>query len=155
MSVRSIIPVLAALAMLVACDETTPPTDIGPVPDTLAINTTALGVQLRAGSESTTRSFVVSAQRPGVAWTASSSAPWLQLSPSSGVTPSVVTVTVSSAGLAPGEHNALISISSSSAAGSPLTIAARLTVMPQPALSISPTTASFTGVVGQGGIGNV
>jgi hypothetical protein len=61
-------------------------------------------------------------------WNASDDAYWLFENPSSGTTPSSLTVSVDSAGLQPGTYNGIITISSSQASNSPLTVPVTLDV---------------------------
>jgi hypothetical protein len=61
-------------------------------------------------------------------WTASSSAPWLIATPSSGTTPATVAVSVNASGLAAGNYTGTITISSSGATNAPQTISVSFTV---------------------------
>ena len=61
-------------------------------------------------------------------WTAFSNVPWLSASPSSGTTPSTISVLVDATGLATGSYTGTITISSPDVTNSPQTIAVSLTV---------------------------
>jgi len=63
-----------------------------------------------------------------VSWYITDDAYWLFENPSSGTTPSSLTVSVDSAGLQPGTYNGIITISSSQASNSPLTVPVTLDV---------------------------
>lgn len=56
--------------------------------------------------------LLLSSAPPRIAWTASESAPWLELDTLSGRTPSVLTVTVDPSSLGPGRHTAQMTFSS-------------------------------------------
>jgi hypothetical protein len=62
---------------------------------------------------------------------ATGSEPWLTVTPASGNMPATATVTVDSAGLAPGVYNAAIRLSSSATATATLTVPVRLVVSPR------------------------
>jgi hypothetical protein len=61
-------------------------------------------------------------------WTAASDASWLSCSPLSGTNAGVVTVSVNASGLAAGEYNGTITVSSANASNSPRTVAVTLDV---------------------------
>jgi hypothetical protein len=61
-------------------------------------------------------------------WTASSSASWLTISPSSGTTPSTITVSANTSGLASGRYSGTITITAAGAPNSPQTVPVSLTV---------------------------
>jgi Cys-rich repeat protein len=63
-----------------------------------------------------------------VSWYITDDADWLSEDPASGTTPSSVTVSVDSAGLQPGTYNGIITISSSQASNSPVTVPVTLDV---------------------------
>jgi hypothetical protein len=87
-----------------------------------------------------------------LAWTASESAAWLNISPTSGSVPAgssnTLSVSVSTTGLAAGTVSAPIMVSASGATNTPQTITVSLTVTAQPALSLSPVSLSFAGTQG-------
>lgn len=63
-----------------------------------------------------------------LSWTASSSASWLTVSPTSGATPASLTISVNTAGLAVGTYNGTVTVSSSGATNAPQTISVSLTL---------------------------
>lgn len=85
-------------------------------------------------------------------WTASGSASWLSISPTSGSVPAgssnTLSVSVSTTGLTAGTVSTPIIISAAGATNTPQVITASLTVTAQPALGLSPTTFSFTATQG-------
>ncbi len=80
-------------------------------------------------------------------FTASSSAPWLTVTPNSGPTPANVSVSVSAATLQPGTYNGTVTISIPGAANSPQNIPVALTVS-APSIAVSPASLTFTQNVG-------
>ncbi len=83
--------------------------------------------------------------------TATTSTPWLSVTPSGSTTPLNLTVALVSAGLtglAPGSYQGTITITSSGAGNSPLTYPVTLVVSAQPVLSVAPTSLTFNGQVG-------
>jgi hypothetical protein len=83
-------------------------------------------------------------------WSASSSAPWLTASPSSGTTPSTLQVSVASSALSPGNYSGVVTVTAPGAGNSPTTISVSLSVVAQPpALVVSPLSLSFSAVKGQ------
>jgi serine protease len=58
----------------------------------------------------------------GTTWSVSSDAPWIHFTPGSGQGAATPVVTIDTAGLAPGEHDATISVTAPGASNSPLTI---------------------------------
>ena len=85
-------------------------------------------------------------------WTASGSASWLSISPTSGTvavgSSNTLSVSVSTTGLAAGTVSTPIVISASGATNTPQTITASLTVTAQPALGLSPSSLSYTATQG-------
>jgi adhesin/invasin len=79
-------------------------------------------------------------------WAATSTAPWLSMSPASGITPAQITLTASGAGLAPGQYGALVTIADT--AGDQQTIFVSLTVAGVGALVVQPSKLAFVAVVG-------
>jgi adhesin/invasin len=75
-------------------------------------------------------------------WTASASAPWLTVSPSSGTTPTQATVTVNPAGLAAGTYNG--SILFTSAGDGTAVLQVSYTLNAAPTLVVTPPTLTFT-----------
>ncbi len=88
-----------------------------------------------------------------LAWTAaaSSDAPWLTASPSSGTAPSTLTVSVSATGLDAGTYTGSVQISASGASNTPLSVPVTFTVsQPQipPSLAVAPQSLTFNYAVG-------
>ncbi|MGH7391481.1 MAG: BACON domain-containing protein [Candidatus Rokuibacteriota bacterium] len=83
-------------------------------------------------------------------WTATVDQPWLAVNPSAGTAPSAVSVAISTAGLAPGNYNGLLTLSAPGASNSPRTVSVALTVpVPvPPELATSPSSISFSAVAG-------
>ncbi len=78
---------------------------------------------------------------PTVTWTASSSAPWITVSPTSGSTPGSATISVNPAGLPPGNYSGAVGFSSS--VGASAAVLVTYTVTGQPTLLISPPLPVF------------
>jgi hypothetical protein len=79
-------------------------------------------------------------------WTASDDQPWLSVDPTAGTAPSVLSVSVDLAGLAPGTYTGQITVSSGSADNSPVTIPVVFEVTDmEPALSVTPLSLAFSG----------
>jgi hypothetical protein len=66
-----------------------------------------------------------------LAWTASASVNWIQLSAASGNAPATLSVTANVAGLAPGTYNGTVTVTSSGSQNSPVQLAVSLTVVSQ------------------------
>ena len=79
-------------------------------------------------SKPASKSLSIKSSVNGLAWRATSSAPWLSLSSTSGTTPSNVVVNANSPGLAVGTHLGMINISAQTAQNSPVSIPANLIV---------------------------
>jgi trimeric autotransporter adhesin len=74
---------------------------------------------------------------------------WLTASPTSGTTPGSVSVSVSAGTLAVGTYNGTVTITSSGATGSPISVPVTLMVVTPQTLTVSPTTLTFTAITGQ------
>jgi adhesin/invasin len=85
---------------------------------------------------------ITSATGGVVTWTATSSAPWLVVTPTSGITPAQITVSVNPTGLAPGTYTGSIFITDS--AGGVSVLFVTYTLSGKPALVITPPTLAFT-----------
>jgi uncharacterized protein (TIGR03437 family) len=82
-------------------------------------------------------------------WTATSSAPWLTVTPTSDAAPSSISVSVSPAGMSPGSYQGTVQITSSGVSNSPVSIAITLTVASAgPTLAVAPQTLSFQYAIG-------
>src|ERR1039457_818746 len=73
---------------------------------------------------------------------------WLSAAPPSGATPSTVQVSVNGASLAAGQYTGSVTIASSGAGGSPITVGVILNVVTPASLAASPTSLSFAYTVG-------
>jgi Domain of unknown function (DUF4082)/Concanavalin A-like lectin/glucanases superfamily/Fibronectin type III domain/Viral BACON domain/Bacterial Ig domain len=123
-----------------------------PAPPALSVTPTSLAFSAtQGGGDPAAKTLSVSNTGGGsMDWTASESASWLGVSPASGTNTGTITVTASIAGLAAGTYTTDVTVSASGATGSPKTIPVTLTVNPPapPALSVTPTTLSFTATQG-------
>jgi hypothetical protein len=108
-----------------------------PEPDLLEVAPTALGVLAAEGDPASNHELTVRNAGEGpLSWTATEDTGWLQLSSASGDTPSDLTLTVDPAGLAPGEHEAEIIVTSADATNSPVSVPVVLTVVGAPAYNV-------------------
>ena len=85
-----------------------------------------------------------------LSYSVSDNAAWLSVTPASGTAPGNVSVSVSSAGLAAGTYNGIVTVTSAGATGSPASIPVEFTVEPPTTLSVSPGSLSFSSHVGGG-----
>ena len=76
--------------------------------------------------------------------TANNGGGWLSVTPASGTTPTNLSVSVNTAGLGTGTYTGKVTISSTGAANSPLSISVTLIVSAAPSLTASPSTLSFS-----------
>ena len=97
------------------------------------------------------QSVQLSSNTGTLAWTASSTAPWLSLSPAYGNTPATLQVSVASAALTPGNYSGTVNlISLGTYPNTTQTITVNLSVVaPPPLLSLSPVSLNFMAVQGQ------
>ena len=119
-------------------------------PLTLSASSLALSANFQ-GANPTPQSVQLGSTTSGVlAWTAASTAPWLTVSPSNGVTPQTLQVSANTSGLAGGTYTGSILVTSLSAPNSPQTINVTLNVIvPPPAIVASPANMSFDALAGQ------
>jgi adhesin/invasin len=89
---------------------------------------------------------IVSTFTSQLSWTATSTAPWLSVSPASGITPAEITLTAHGAGLAPGQYGALVTIVDTN--GDQQTIFVVFTVSGSATLVVQPSALAFVAVVG-------
>jgi len=73
---------------------------------------------------------------------------WLSISPTQGTTPANITVSVNSAGLAPGTYSGTIAVNASGATNNPQTVGVTLRVSNDPLLSAVPSAVTFTSQAG-------
>ena len=121
-----------------------PPPSLSVVPAALSFSGTAEGANPAAKTVAVTNTGSGS-----LSFTASDDAPWLSVTPGSGTAPRDLSVSVSTAGLAPGTHTATVRVESAGSQGSPKLIPVTLTLdAPVPVLAVAPATLSFSTVVG-------
>ena len=77
-----------------------------------------------------------------LSWTATSSASWLSMTPTSGTAPSALTASIAPAGLAAASYSGSIRISSTGASNTPVTVPVSLVVAPAPPAAITVTSAA-------------
>jgi uncharacterized protein (TIGR03437 family) len=102
-----------------------------PAPAAQNVNVTSTGVQLTFSALATV----------------STTTNWLSVSPTSGVTPGTVAVSVNAGSLQPGNYTGTVSIASSAAGNSPQSVTVNLTVGLAQNLSLSPTSLTFSSQV--------
>lgn len=118
--------------------------------NTFGASPTTLSFSAAPGAASTAaQSVSLSASPSTVGWNASSSVPWLTLSPASGsTTPASPSVSASAATLAVGTYTGTVTFTPST--GNPVQVSVTFTVAtPAPALLVSPSNASLQAYVGQ------
>jgi len=99
-------------------------------PPTLTVSKTSLSFSAFQG-QGNPASQTLSITNSGsgtVNWTASSNAPWLTLSSTSGTAPSLLNISVNTSGISLGTYNANVTVSSSGSSGSPQTVTVTLTL---------------------------
>jgi YD repeat-containing protein len=84
----------------------------------------------------------------GFAWQASASAPWIRLTPSSGVAPATASVSVDTTGLSAGVYEGAITVTATKATQSPRVVPVILALTATPEFTVLPSQASFTMVEG-------
>ena len=82
-------------------------------------------------------------------WTAAANQAWLSVAPLSGTGAGSVSVTANVTGLAPGTYNGAVTITATSATGSPATIPVTLNIAQPPVLAVAPSSLTFTGAGSQ------
>ncbi len=121
---------------------------------TLGITPGELLFEADEGTSPPAQTFTVRNEGAGtLEWTASPDVGWLHVSPASGTLSTsqsrVVTVSVSTASLSPGEYHANINVGAPTAQNSPQTLAVTLVVtLSPPVLERSPATMTFNAVEG-------
>jgi hypothetical protein len=103
------------------------------------------------GSDPAAQSVQLTGNNGSLSWTASSTAAWLNATPSSGITPANVQVSVSSSTLEPGAYSGAINLTSLGTYPSVTqTITVNLTVVAPPStLVLSPSNLNFVALSGQ------
>ncbi len=119
----------------------------------ISLSPTSLGFTTTVGTNPASQTIGLSNSGGGtMSWTAtadSTSPAWLSVSPGSGTGNGTLTAAVNAAGLAAGTYNKTITITAAGATNTPQTVNVTLTVnAAAPAISLSPTSLSFTTTVG-------
>jgi len=99
-----------------------------------------ISVSVAAGASST-QQISLTSPVAGLAWSTSTSASWITLTPSSGTTPATISVAINTASLQPGANTATITISNPLASPAQETVSVSLTVAA--VLSVTPATLNF------------
>ncbi|HXA49349.1 MAG TPA: hypothetical protein VNV86_03555 [Candidatus Acidoferrum sp.] len=121
-------------------------------PGTISAPTTALTFsQVAGGTAPAAQTIAVSGSPSSLnfAVTTSPSTPWLTATPASGSTPGNVQVSVSAGTMPVGQYNGSVTITSSGAAGSPITVPVVLNVVASQTLTANPTSLTFAYTIGQ------
>jgi uncharacterized protein (TIGR03437 family) len=115
---------------------------------TISVSPASLSFNAQVGGTSPPAqpiSISATSQQP---YTVSASDAWMQVSPGSGTTPGSASVSVNTAGLAPGPYNGTITVTSAGASNSPQTVAVTLNVSAAPTISVSPASLNFSAQAG-------
>ena len=121
--------------------------NVTPAPQ-LAVTPVALTFDSQTGGAApAAKSMNVASAGTPLNFTVSSNAAWLSASPSTGATPSPVSVSVNPAGLAAGSYSGTITISAPGATAQ--TVAVTLNVVASPQLTLSPSALTFFGAGSQ------
>ncbi|MDP2661139.1 MAG: S8 family serine peptidase [Dehalococcoidia bacterium] len=108
----------------------------------LTANTSAVAALAKSGgSEPVTRSLTLSTGALNVPWSAAVGAPWLSISPASGVTPAKVTLSMDPGSLGAGRHQSDVTFSASGPEVSRQTVTANLVLTDTILASFIPFTA--------------
>jgi Viral BACON domain len=125
----------------------------GPQPNTGSLNPSPTSLNYSAawnGPNPTPQTVQLNSAGGSLAWTAVANAPWLSVSPSSGITSASLQVSVNSFSLSGGTYNGIVTILWFGAVNSIQQINVNLTVVvPPPAIVLSPGSMSFVAVIGQ------
>jgi hypothetical protein len=104
------------------------PTQLPPLPDALIAGPSPILFDRAMGVVSARLSIDNQSGPNPIGWNAVASAPWVQLSATSGATPADITVTFNDAGMAEGIHTATITFTSPAAPGKSATVRVQVTV---------------------------
>jgi adhesin/invasin len=88
---------------------------------------------------------IISTSDSAIPWSATSSVPWLAVNPLAGNTPAQITLSVNGAGLAPGQHGGLVSVTDT--AGKQQSIFVTFIITAPPTLVAQPSQLVFLSVV--------
>ncbi len=130
-----------------------------PNPGALALSASSLSFTANyQGSSPPAQTVQITGAGGDLAWTAVSSAPWLTVSPASGLTPGSLQVSVNPAGMPGGVSNGTISVVSlgSNPVTQNIQVSANIVTSP-PVIGVSPAGLTFIGTLGQSapGVQNV
>ena len=120
-------------------------------PGTLSAPTTTLTfTQVAGGTPPAAQTIAVTGSPSALNFTAAPSAntPWLAVNPASGTTPGNVQVTVNGSTLAIGQYTGNVVLTSTGAAGSPITVPVVLNVVGSQTLSATPASLTFINTLG-------
>lgn len=118
-------------------------------PPQITVKAASLTFTAVQGSSPASQSVEITNTGGGVlAWTASTSAPWLTATPTQGTAPVAILVTPNGAGLDAGVYTGVVTIVGTNATNSPRTIDVTFTLTAPPAVGLSATTFEFSGVQG-------
>ncbi len=131
-------PDTSVTAQVIVETATATPSVIAVAPSTLNVKQTAGGAPLAAGVVNITSSVPASQFSASI-----SGAAWLSIGPTAGTTPGQLIVSVSGAGLQPGNYTGAITISVPGASNSPISIPVNLAVEPAQNLRLSTTSLAF------------
>jgi uncharacterized protein (TIGR03437 family) len=118
---------------------------------TFSVTPTSLGFTAPCDPSATaTQQLVVSSSVPGLAWQASVTGSSLSISPTSGTTPSIISVTIGSATSIPSPSGGSITVQVLGAVPSTQTVPVQVALPPcvAPHLTVAPALLSFQGVAG-------
>ena len=119
-------------------------------PASINLSATALSFAAVPGTNPASQQVLVTNSGGGtLSWYASSSAPWLSVSPGSGTNSGTLTVSVASSGLAVGSYTGSIAVSALGATNSPQYVNVNLVVGPT-AISVNPASLVFQAYQNQG-----
>ena len=123
-----------------------------PVAPTILIDSNALSFTTVQGTSPANQVIALSNIGAGTLdWTATANATapaWLSVAPAGGSGNATLTVSVNSAGLAPGTYTKTISVSAPGATNTPQAVNVTLDVTPAPFIGLGPSALSFTAVQG-------
>jgi len=118
----------------------------------LQVSPTSLSFSSEVGRNPPSQTIQITNAGSGtLSWSASADQPWIGLNPSSGMAPSIVTVSINAAGLAAGSYSGRITIAAPGAQNSPTVVIVNMTLRPltpPAALEVSPTQLEFRGQEG-------
>jgi len=121
-------------------------------PPSISVTPASLNFAGQPGTPFPTQTLTISNSGDGsFAWAASSSSPWLSANPTGGTvgtSPAIITVSVDTAALGTGTHNAAITITASGAQSSPVTVPVTVVISTAPAISVNTNSFNFVALLG-------